>query len=194
VLEQGQRLELLHKTQLEGIPGALAAFKGRLLAGVGPVLRLYELGKKKLLRKCEYKQLPQHVAQLHVLGSRIVVGDVQVRGTGGAGHGALCVELKLWCVFGLGGVARVGVVHIVISGWNVECCSCFRRCFQRRMQTHCEYKQLSQHVAQLHVLGSRIVVGNVQVGAGTAATGDVRLAPSLFAGCNALHWLFRNSP
>jgi hypothetical protein len=46
------------------------------------VLRLYELGKKKLLRKCEYKQLPQHVAQLHVLGSRIFVGDVQVRGAG----------------------------------------------------------------------------------------------------------------
>lgn len=78
VLDQGQRLELLHKTQIEGIPGALAAFKGRLLAGVGPVLRLYELGKKKLLRKCEYKQLPQHVAQLQVLGSRIFVGDVQV--------------------------------------------------------------------------------------------------------------------
>jgi hypothetical protein len=50
VLEGGRNLELLHKTQVEGIPGALAAFKGRLLAGVGPVLRLYELGKKKLLR------------------------------------------------------------------------------------------------------------------------------------------------
>jgi len=78
ILDRGQRLELLHKTQLEGIPGALAAFKGRLLSGVGPVLRLYELGKKKLLRKCEYRQLPQHVAQLHTLGSRIFVGDVQV--------------------------------------------------------------------------------------------------------------------
>eukprot|EP00775_Hariotina_reticulata_P013008 gene13008-13137_t len=77
ILDRGQRLELLHKTQLEGIPGALAAFKGRLLSGVGPVLRLYELGKKKLLRKCEYRQLPQHVAQLHTLGSRIFVGDVQ---------------------------------------------------------------------------------------------------------------------
>ena len=31
-------------------------FKGRLLAGVGNVLRIYELGKKKLLRKCEYKK------------------------------------------------------------------------------------------------------------------------------------------
>jgi hypothetical protein len=80
ILDRGARLELLHKTQLEGIPGALVAFKGRLLAGVGPVLRLFELGRKKLLRKCEYRQLPQHVAQLHTLGSRIYVGDVQVRG------------------------------------------------------------------------------------------------------------------
>lgn len=78
ILDRGTRLELLHKTQVEGIPGALAPFKGKLLAGVGPVLRMYELGKKKLLRKCEYRQLPQHVAQLHTLGSRIYIGDVQV--------------------------------------------------------------------------------------------------------------------
>ena len=58
VLDNGRRLELLHKTQLEtaAVPGALTAFKGRLLAGVGSVLRIYELGKKKLLRKCEYKK------------------------------------------------------------------------------------------------------------------------------------------
>jgi hypothetical protein len=103
VLGQGQQLELLHKTQIEGIPGALAAFKGRLLAGVGPVLRLYELGKKKLLRKCEYKQLPQHVAQLHVLGSRIFVGDVQV---GGGWAGRL---LSWWA----GGVSLISMVVVV---------------------------------------------------------------------------------
>jgi splicing factor 3B subunit 3 len=85
-LDRGARLELLHKTQLEGIPGALVAFKGRLLAGVGPVLRLFELGRKKLLRKCEYRQLPQHVAQLHTLGSRIYVADAQVRGAVGGGQ------------------------------------------------------------------------------------------------------------
>jgi splicing factor 3B subunit 3 len=89
ILDRGARLELLHKTQLEGIPGALTAFKGRLLAGVGPVLRLFELGRKKLLRKCEYRQLPQHVAQLHTLGSRIYVADVQVR-HGGQGRRATC--------------------------------------------------------------------------------------------------------
>eukprot|EP00198_Chlamydomonas_reinhardtii_P011963 XP_001701300.1 nuclear pre-mRNA splicing factor, component of splicing factor 3b [Chlamydomonas reinhardtii] len=53
----GRRLDLLHKTQVDGgVPGALAGFKGRLLAGVGPTLRLYDMGKKKMLRKCEYNR------------------------------------------------------------------------------------------------------------------------------------------
>lgn len=75
--DAGTRLELLHSTPVEGIPGALTPFKGRLMAGVGPVLRLYDLGRKKLLRKCEYRSLPHHIAQLSVLGSRIFVADVQ---------------------------------------------------------------------------------------------------------------------
>ncbi len=55
--DEGRRLELLHKTPVEGgVPGCLCGHKGRLLAGVGPTLRLYELGKKKLLRKCEYNR------------------------------------------------------------------------------------------------------------------------------------------
>ena len=31
------------------------AFQGRLVAGVGKALRLYDMGKKKLLRKVENK-------------------------------------------------------------------------------------------------------------------------------------------
>lgn len=41
---------------MDGIPGALAPFKGRLLAGIETTVRLYELGKKKLLRKCEHRK------------------------------------------------------------------------------------------------------------------------------------------
>ena len=52
----GKQLELLHRTPVEGIPGALAGFKGRLVAGVGSAVRLFDMGKKKLLRKCEYKK------------------------------------------------------------------------------------------------------------------------------------------
>ena len=93
LLDGGSRLELVHKTQLEAIPGALAPFKGRLLAGVGPALRLYELGRRKLLRKCEYRGLPHHVVQLHSMGSRVYAADVQVGGGfGGLGRGLWCVS------------------------------------------------------------------------------------------------------
>lgn len=71
-------LELVHKTPVGGIPGALAAYKGRLLAGVGKALRIYDMGKKRLLRKSEYRNLPTHISSLHVLGDRIFVGDQQV--------------------------------------------------------------------------------------------------------------------
>lgn len=40
---------------MDDIPKALIAFQGRLVAGVGKALRLYDLGKKKLLRKAENK-------------------------------------------------------------------------------------------------------------------------------------------
>jgi len=40
------------------VPYALCAFSGRLLAGVGKSLRLYELGQKKMLRKCQMLGLP----------------------------------------------------------------------------------------------------------------------------------------
>ncbi len=70
-------LELVHKTQVEDVPKALTGFGGRLLAGVGNRLRLYDMGKKKLLRKCELKGLPTMVQSIHVISqSRLVVGDL----------------------------------------------------------------------------------------------------------------------
>lgn len=55
LLDEGRRIELHHKTEVDDIPTALIAFQGRLLAGVGKALRLYDLGRKKLLRKAENK-------------------------------------------------------------------------------------------------------------------------------------------
>ena len=48
-------MELMHKTPVDDVPGAIASFQGRVLIGVGKNLRVYDLGKKKLLRKCENK-------------------------------------------------------------------------------------------------------------------------------------------
>ena len=75
-LEEGT-VELVHKTPLDGIPGALCAFKGRLLVGVGNALRLYEFGKKKLLRKVENRNFPNFITTIHASGERVYVGDVQ---------------------------------------------------------------------------------------------------------------------
>lgn len=47
------RLQFLHRTPVEELPAALAGFNGRLLAGIGRNLRLYDLGKRRLLRKAE---------------------------------------------------------------------------------------------------------------------------------------------
>ncbi|KAF5797139.1 putative cleavage/polyadenylation specificity factor, A subunit [Helianthus annuus] len=48
-VKDGKSLELLHKTQVDGVPLALCQFQGRLLAGIGSILRLYDLGKRRLL-------------------------------------------------------------------------------------------------------------------------------------------------
>lgn len=45
------------QTPVEEVPAAIAPFQGRVLIGVGKLLRVYDLGKKKLLRKCENKVL-----------------------------------------------------------------------------------------------------------------------------------------
>ncbi|QCE05754.1 spliceosome-associated protein 130 A [Vigna unguiculata] len=76
-VEEGRSLELLHKTQVEGVPLALCQFQGRLLAGIGPVLRLYDLGKRRLLRKCENKLFPNTIVSIQAYRDRIYVGDVQ---------------------------------------------------------------------------------------------------------------------
>lgn len=55
LLENGTKFQLLHKTPIQEIPGAMTAYYGRLLVGGGKTLRIFEMGKKKLLKKCENK-------------------------------------------------------------------------------------------------------------------------------------------
>ena len=55
----------------------MAPFQGRLLVGVGRLLRIYDIGKKKMLRKCENKHLPNLVVDIRCMGNRIYVSDVQ---------------------------------------------------------------------------------------------------------------------
>ena len=76
-LEEGKELEFIHKTKVEEPPMALLGFQGRLLAGIGRDLRIYDLGLKQLLRKCIAKAAPNLIVGLQTQGSRIIVSDVQ---------------------------------------------------------------------------------------------------------------------
>ncbi|KAF8070070.1 CPSF A subunit region-domain-containing protein [Lyophyllum atratum] len=75
--DDGAGLEFLHKTETDDVPLALMGFQGRLVAGVGKALRIYDIGKKKLLRKVENKTFSSAIVTLATQGSRIIVGDMQ---------------------------------------------------------------------------------------------------------------------
>ncbi|CAI9716004.1 splicing factor 3B subunit 3 [Octopus vulgaris] len=77
LLNSGEKLEFVHKTVVDELPGAIASFQGRALIGTGRYLRIYDLGKKKLLRKCENKRIPNFIMSILTLGHRIVVSDIQ---------------------------------------------------------------------------------------------------------------------
>jgi splicing factor 3B subunit 3 len=74
--EEGTKIELLHQTELEDVPTALCEFQGRLLVGMGKYLRVYDLGKKKLLKKSENKSFPNKIISISHSGKRIYVGDI----------------------------------------------------------------------------------------------------------------------
>lgn len=67
----------LLQTPLDDVPVAMLPFQGRLLVGVGRLLRIYDIGKKKMLRKCENKHLPNLVVDIKAVGWRVYVSDVQ---------------------------------------------------------------------------------------------------------------------
>ena len=74
---KGRSLELLHSPPCEDIPSCFNEYRGRLIAGVGSILRIYELGQKKLLRKQENKNFSSPVISIQVEeGGRIFAADV----------------------------------------------------------------------------------------------------------------------
>jgi splicing factor 3B subunit 3 len=76
--ENGRSLEFIHKTKVDAPPKALLGFQGRLAAGIGPHLRVYDLGMRQLLRKAQaLDAVPNLIVDLQTQGSRIVCSDVQ---------------------------------------------------------------------------------------------------------------------
>jgi len=77
IIHGGQGLELIHKTPVDEVPYCIHPFQNKVLVGVGKLLRLYDLGRKKLLRKCENKHIPHLVVDIKTVGERIIVSDAQ---------------------------------------------------------------------------------------------------------------------
>lgn len=75
--DDGRDLEFIHKTKVDEPPRALLGFQGRLVAGVGPILRIYDLGLKQLLSKCQKTFNTKAIVSLQTQGNRIIVGDVR---------------------------------------------------------------------------------------------------------------------
>jgi len=73
---RGGRLIHQHSTDVEDVPLCMVEFQDKLLVGVGRSLRLYDMGRKRLLRKCELRGFPNHITKLAVSGGRVFVGDV----------------------------------------------------------------------------------------------------------------------
>lgn len=74
---RGDVMELMHQTPCEAIPRAMCAFQERLVVGMDKIVRIYDLGKKKLLRKCESKQIPNMVTSISCASNRLFVADCQ---------------------------------------------------------------------------------------------------------------------
>lgn len=78
ISDDGRTLEFIHKTQTPHPPTSLLPFQGKLLAGVGNDLLLFDLGMKQVLRKALLPDVSaDYIVAIHAQGYRIVVADVR---------------------------------------------------------------------------------------------------------------------
>ncbi|OII77925.1 spliceosomal protein SAP 130 [Cryptosporidium andersoni] len=70
-------LKLVHVTPIENVATCMVGWRGRLLVSINKTLRIYSLGKKKLLKKCEYRSIPEVLVWLKVINDRIFAGDIR---------------------------------------------------------------------------------------------------------------------
>jgi len=77
IYDERYNLQLIHSTPIDDVPLCLFPFEGKLLASVGKNLRIYELGKRKLLRKCEFKNIPEGITWMHVKKDKIFAADLR---------------------------------------------------------------------------------------------------------------------
>lgn len=81
LLEDGQKMEFVHKTEFDTPIYALLPFQGRLALGIGSELFIYDLGIRALLRKVRGNAVPNMITSLQAQGNRIVAADVSESAT-----------------------------------------------------------------------------------------------------------------
>jgi splicing factor 3B subunit 3 len=74
-IEDGKRLKLILKSPVEDLALGIDEFDGRMFIGVGNVLRVYELGKKHLLKKLENRNFRSLITKVRCEEGRIFVTD-----------------------------------------------------------------------------------------------------------------------
>lgn len=61
---------------MENLPYAFHPFRNHVLVGVGNLLRYYEIGKKKLLKKAENRDFQSGVINIQSINERVFVTDM----------------------------------------------------------------------------------------------------------------------
>ncbi|KAF2104355.1 pre-mRNA-splicing factor rse1 [Rhizodiscina lignyota] len=104
-VDEGRKLEWMHKSKTEAPPRVLQAFQGRLLVGMGRDLRIYDFGVKQLLRKTQAMNVvPNLIVGLATQGFRIVCADIQ--------------ESVMYCVYKYQENSIVKFCDDSIARWN----------------------------------------------------------------------------
>jgi splicing factor 3B subunit 3 len=76
ISSDGRQLELFHETDVSDPPLALLPFKGKMVAGVGRNLCLYDCGMRSVLRKAQAPNcVTTRITDIKTQGSRLVVSD-----------------------------------------------------------------------------------------------------------------------
>lgn len=73
--ENNKRLSQTNITKTDDICTDMHGFRGKLLVGCGSYLRLYDMGKKQLLKKCEFKKKFTLINGIKTINQRIWVSD-----------------------------------------------------------------------------------------------------------------------
>lgn len=124
---------------MEEVPAAIAPFQGRVLIGVGKLLRVYDLGKKKLLRKCENKVLPSVPDQSCQFGMSDTLQEEWNKGFSCYTSSSVSVYLVIRTVFALLGAfiqSSTGLDWAVVLPLYIPCTDHFLVTILTVLQVH----------------------------------------------------------